>query len=220
MLYHEQCGIFNYNEYLTMKNHKITLRDLVFAAINGAIFGLGFTVIANNSLPFFPMLPFIITTLAFSILAVIGVAIGSFLSRWKSFFFQLSKFGIVGTANTAVDLGVFNLLIILVGGTASVFMITILKGISFFAAVINSYIWNRYWSFDKTDQASANEFIKFITVSLIGLGINAGFTAGISAALSSGGGITSTAATIAAAIASLIVLAWNFIGYKLFVFKK
>jgi len=51
------------------RGHKITVRDLIFAAINGAIFGLGFTVISNNAIPFFPQLPLLITTLAFSILA-------------------------------------------------------------------------------------------------------------------------------------------------------
>ncbi len=200
--------------------HSITAKDLIFAAINGAIFGLGFTVISNNSLPFLPKLPFIMTILAFSVLATIGVSIGAALSHWKHFFFQLSKFGIVGVANTAVDLGVLNLLIFIVGGSATAGVTTAFKGISFFAAVVNSYIWNRYWSFEKKESASANEFAKFMIVSTIGLFLNAGITFAITATFATNGNVSGILATIAAAIASVSVLAWNFLGYKLFVFKK
>ncbi len=200
--------------------HTLTARDLTFAAINGAIFGLGFTVISNNSLPFLPELPFIITTLAFSLLASIGVGIGAALSQWKPFFFQLSKFGIVGVANTAVDLGVLNLLIFIVGGSATTTITTLFKSISFFAAVINSYIWNRYWSFEKKDAASAGEFAKFMIVSTIGLLLNAGITFVIATLFADNGIVSGSLATIAAAIASISVLIWNFLGYKLFVFKK
>ncbi len=200
--------------------HKLTFRDLVFAAINGAIFGLGFTVISNESIPFFPELPFIVTTLIFSVLATIGVAIGAVLSLWKRFFFQLAKFGIVGVANTAVDLGLFNLLFSFVNGIAPVGVVVVFKSISFITAVINSYIWNRYWSFDKKNKASANEFVKFFTISVIGFAMNAGITGAITALFSSNGVASSSLATIAAAIASATVLAWNFLGYKFFVFKK
>ena len=200
--------------------HKLTERDLVFAAINGAIFGLGFTLVSNSSIPFFPELPFLITTLAFSIAAAIGVAVGAALAQWRGFFFQLAKFGVVGAANTAVDLGTYNLIILAVGGSTTVIGAMLFKGLSFTVAVINSYIWNRYWSFGKKDEATAGEFTKFVSVSVIGLVLNATITGAISYFAAANGIVSSTLATLAAAIASVLVLAWNFLGYKLFVFKK
>ncbi len=198
----------------------LTVSDLVFAAINGGIFGLGFTVISNNALPFIPTLPPLVTTMAFSVLAVIGIAIGAVLSRWLPFMFQLAKFGLVGVANTAIDLGTLNLLIYLAGGATTIIGNMIFKAIAFTVAVVNSYIWNRYWSFEKRDHATGTEATKFVAVSIAGLLLNNAITTVITWFFGGNAGISPLLATTSAAIASVSVLMWNFIGYKIFVFKK
>ncbi len=197
----------------------LTTRDIVCAAINGMIFGAGASVIVNNSVSSIPHIPGVITTLIFGVAGIIAIVVGAVLARYHHIFFQLAKFALVGVANTAIDLGVFNALIYAVGGSTTVLIGAVLKGISFFVAVLNSYIWNRSWSFEKTSTADGSEFAKFVSVSVAGLLLNSAVTAGISAILAHGGVVSGQAATVAAAIASIVVLAWNFLGYKLFVFK-
>ena len=48
------------------------------------------------------------------------------------------------------------------------------KGISFIAAVVNSYFWNKYWVFASTGKNKKGEFLKFFIISAIGFGINVG----------------------------------------------
>jgi len=66
-----------------------------------------------------------------------------------------------------VDFGVFNLLLSLVSlsSTAS-------QAISFTLAVINNFIWNRFWTYPETRKSGAlKPFIQFGIVNVIGLGI-------------------------------------------------
>lgn len=203
-------------------------RDLLFAAINGAIFGLMLTFVLKNmemstvTLPGLGTVTFSALTLTFifAIVAVIAVLVGSLLSHIKPFFFQLSKFGVVGISNTAIDFGILNLLIMVTGVYAGV-AYSVFKIISFLGATINSYLWNKFWSFeDHSKDDIKEEFLKFITVSGIGIVINVGVASLINALGPAGDIDPKGWANISAAIATITVLTWNFLGYKLFVFKK
>jgi len=198
----------------------LTSRDLFYGGINGAIFGAMAIFILHNSdaLIFHPALLF----LFFVILAVIGIAIGYFLSRFvASFFFQLAKFGAVGAANFSVDLGVLSLLTYIF----SVYtgnLVGLFKIISFIAAVTNSYFWNKFWSFgDKSSSDIKEEYSKFLLVSVIGAGVNVGtFWILINILGPQAGIATATWTTVSAAISAIAVLVWNFLGYKFVVFKS
>src|SRR3989338_909332 len=92
-------------------------------------------------------------SLTLGILTIVGLLVVRFLSRWLQILWQIGKFGVVGGLNTFVDFGVLNLLIIMSSTTAIATSIwlgwfAIFKGISFIAAVINSYFWNKYWTFE------------------------------------------------------------------------
>jgi len=75
------------------------------------------------------------------------------------------KFAVVGTSGTLIDLGLFALLIWAtpLGGT-SLGRISA-ASISFVAAVINNFYWNRCWTFNDHAQNVKNQFYKFFIVS-------------------------------------------------------
>ncbi len=155
------------------------------------------------------------------LLALIALFITSIIGKKFSAIFQFGKFASVGFANTAVDFGILNLLLLLFGIVGGVWY-SIFKGVSFTVAVIHSYAWNKLWTFKrkKTEQVGG-EFIQFVVVSLIGLGINVGIASLIVNYISFPATISPTLwANIGAAAAVAISMIWNFLGYKFIVFKK
>lgn len=201
----------------------LSIRDLLFAAINGAFIGLLAPFIFRNlfSGPL-AQVPVIAFVFALSILSVVGIAVGYFLGKYvRSFFYQLSKFGLIGVANTVIDLGIYNLFIYF-SDISTGYLVSVFKSFSVLAAIINSYIWNKFWSFEKKEGKDVGEeFTQFLAVSLTGLLLNVGITSLVVNVIGAPTGISDKAwANIGALSASILVLTWNFIGYKFFVFKK
>lgn len=133
---------------------------------------------------------------------------------------QAIKFVLVGGLNTLIDLGALNLLIFLSGITAG-FGYSAFKGVSFIAAVINSYFLNKFWTFNlqKTKEAK-KEFAQFFIVSLIGFGINVGVASFVVNIIGVQFGLAPKIwANVGAIIATLVGMTWNFLGYKFIVFK-
>lgn len=141
---------------------------------------------------------------------------------------QFAKFFLVGIMNTLIDLLVLNIETI-ASGVKDGGGYALQKGVSFIAAVTFSYFLNKNWTFqDKSSEGQTKKFSQFLFVSLIGMIINvsAAFLAieyvkplvNSTLQLSfltdqlwvSIGGLFGTAAG----------LLWNFVGYKLWVFKK
>jgi putative flippase GtrA len=129
---------------------------------------------------------------------------------------QIIKFVIVGGFNTLVDLAVLNLLIFLTGvasGTPFIFF----KAASFLVAVLNSYFWNRRWTF-RSDKPA---FIQFFAVSTIGLLLNVGAASFLVNILGPQLGLSAKIwANVGAVGGTLVVMTWNFLGYKFVVFKR
>ena len=199
---------------------KLSARDLVFGAINGAFIGILAPFIFSNLSVTLPV-PIIVFILILSLGAAFGIAVGYYLSKIRPFFFQLAKFGLIGVANTVVDLGIYNLFIYM-SDVSTGYLIVVFKSFSVLAAIINSYVWNKFWSFEKKETHNlGEEFTQFLMVSLVGLLLNVGITAFVVNIIGAPAGITDKAwANIGGLTASILVLTWNFIGYKLWVFKK
>jgi putative flippase GtrA len=200
---------------------KLTSRDILFAAINGLIFGALLPIVLKNMNVAISANKGFVIAIAFTVLAAVGVAIGYFLSKYIRIFFQIAKFGCVGAANFAVDIGILNLLIFISGSAAGI-AYTLFKIISFIFAVTNSYVWNKIWTFKKVDtKETGKEFGQFIMISIIGLILNAVIASVLVNVIGPLGGIkVKTWASVSAAVASICVMAWNFVGYKFWVFKK
>ncbi len=150
----------------------------------------------------------------------IGMLAAAFISRIISVFLQLAKFAEVGILNTAIDFGILNLLIWLTGITGG-WAIAPLNATSFLCATTNSYFWNKFWTFKKKDGAKGGEFIQFLIVSAIGIGINTGIVVAGTTLVSPVLGMSPAAwANIMKLLATFVSLVWNFLGYKFIVFKS
>ena len=138
--------------------------------------------------------------------------------------FQAGKFVLVGGLNTLIDLGALNVLMFLSDIKTGVWF-SVFKGISFTAAVVNSYILNKFWTFKSTGaEKKGKEFVQFLIVSIFGFGINVGVATLVVNVISPQfpySGVSEVIwANIGAISATFCAMAWNFIGYKFFVFKK
>lgn len=148
------------------------------------------------------------------------MANASILEKNRSFL-QFGKFVIVGFINTAIDFAVLNLLMYLTN-TYKGSEIIIFNAISFTVAVVNSYLMNKYWTFgDKSREGAAKQFVEFLAVSIIGIILNTAIVYGTTTLIQPMFGLgVKLWANFAKVLATAVVLGWNFIGYKFFVFKK
>jgi len=155
------------------------------------------------------------------IAAAICLYITSLIGKKVPVIFQAGKFVTVGISNTLIDWGVLNLQILLTGITAGLFY-PVFKGVSFLIAIINSFLWNKFWTFKKGETEKAGtEFLQFLIVSGIGLGINVGIASLAVNVIGPQAGISPKIwATVGALIATMFSMVWNFLGYKFIVFKK
>jgi putative flippase GtrA len=159
----------------------------------------------------------------------LGLLVAGWLAKLIKVIYQVAKFILVGTLNTFVDWGVLNLLIFLTAIASGPFY-SVFKGAGFVIASINSYFWNKYWTFNKPvssvsqpgEQKSASkEILQFFVVSLIGFVMNVGVASLIVNWWGPQFGITAKLwANVGALCGTLVGLVWNFLGYKLIVFKS
>jgi putative flippase GtrA len=154
-------------------------------------------------------------------LAIIGVY-GTFrLGRRRPVLFQFGKFITIGLSNTAIDFGILNLLIFLTEVERG-YLYSFFKAISFMVAVTNSYLWNRFWTFESyATNETGKQFFQFLIISGVGFAINVVVASLIVNVIGPMGEISPRVwANIGAFIAILISVFWNFLGYKFIVFKK
>lgn len=184
----------------------------IMARVNATEFPLPSDVIKSLSLA-------VLLAIFFPLLSSAGLFLAYVLAKKISIIYQAAKFILVGALNTFIDLGVLNALILFTGivsGAGFGFF----KGASFLVAVINSYLWNKYWTFKSKDSQATKEFSQFMFVSIIGLFINVGIATLVVNVIGPQGGVAPvTWANVGALVSVVISLVWNFLGYKFWVFK-
>jgi putative flippase GtrA len=119
---------------------------------------------------------------------------------------QLAKFCAVGASGYVVNLAVYALLV------HSGWHYSVAAACSFLVAVTNNYTWNRLWTFRGQRGHIAYQGLRFLVVALIALAANEL----ILAALVSAG----VGKVIAQAIAIVLVTPVNFVGNKLWSFRR
>lgn len=147
--------------------------------------------------------------------------------KYKKGIGHFIKFQAVGVINFLVDYGVLTLLNVVIG-----WPLVFSNTISYTCGVINSYLFNRYWTFKMKLRffASYNitlpggthaihlfflsvDFIKFILINLVSLGVN-------TLAVHILGDLYGLPNIIAKLIATVFSFTVNFAGNKLLVFKE
>ena len=80
---------------------------------------------------------------------------------------QLIKFALVGITGMGLDFGTTWLL-----KEKAKINKFIANASGFSIAVVNNFILNKYWTFDNQNPIATEQFIKFLVISIVGLGIN------------------------------------------------
>lgn len=131
---------------------------------------------------------------------------------------EILKYGVVGVVSTVIDMGLLKIL------TMIGLPVWIAVAAGFLAGTINGYFMNSRWTFAyKTKGREAAKFSQFAIISLIGLGLTeiivnlylANFQTGL---VLFGHSISATMTGKLIAVA--IVFVWNYLGNKLWTFKK
>lgn len=209
-------------------------KDYYLSFLAGLLIGLLFLPILKAAKPelYSKFSLFIIPF--FFIGAPFGLAVCHLLAQKIAVFWQLGKFAVTGALNFCVDLGILSMLTFVfksffnIGAkdlviTSLTFLTfySLFKATSFIIANINSYYWNKYWTFHAGEDKKS-EFVQFFIVSVIGFAVNVLFASAVFKIGSAANANLSTDqwGLLGAVVGSIAGLAWNFIGYKFIVFKK
>lgn len=153
---------------------------------------------------------------------------------------QFMKFAIVGGLSTLIDLGLHrylmfgartgqvllrdalgNWLLQNVGGFAKTpydAAFPVLKAVSAGVAMLNSFYWNRRWTFKiRGKEERHKQMVKFFAVAGVGMLLNVVIASGLSRIIP---GHPTRSWAVASAIATVVVAFWNFGGQRLWAFRK
>lgn len=198
----------------------ITKTDYLIAALVGFLVGIFIIpILVNIGIKNYPVL--MLLPIVLPLLWIFGIWLGKFLSRWLPFMGQFSKFVAVGFLNTAIDFGILNLLSA-VGDVTKGLVVGGVNIPGFAVAVTNAYLWNKLWVFKNRDPGETlfHDFPKFLAVTGIGLFLNSLVVVVVTTYISPLFGLGPEAwLNVSKAMATAIVMFWNFLGYKLIVFS-
>jgi putative flippase GtrA len=151
----------------------------------------------------------------------------------KKSILQFLKFLLIGASNTIVDLIVTFLLQKLFGTFSEAEFLTyyLPKIVGYACGIINSYIWNSRWTFREERRQDAREIASFIAVNLVTLGLSLGLMRlfkdvchldawWISVLGENWFTKLIDGSFFCTLLSTGIALIVNFVGNKLFVFKK
>ncbi len=128
-------------------------------------------------------------------------------ARRPASWLQLLKFGLVGCSGYVINLGVFVVLVDLLGAYHSLAAVG-----AFCVAVTNNFLWNRHWTFDAGEERAGFQAVRFLVVSVLALVVNLA----VLEALVAGAGVGSL---VSQAIAVTVAMPFNFVGNKLWTFS-
>lgn len=208
-------------------------KDLMLGTLAGLLIGLLFLPVLKAAKPELYAQVSLVIVPFFLIATPFGLAIAYMIGKKLPVAWQLGKFGVTGVLNVLVDLGVLSLLTfffktyfninaksVAIAGISFLTFYSLYKAASFIVANINSYCWNKYWTFHK-EGGQTTEFFQFFLVSVVGFLVNVSFASYVFKFIPPVSGLNSDQwGLIGAMVGSVAGLAWNFIGYKFIVFKK
>ncbi|MDP3901870.1 MAG: GtrA family protein [bacterium] len=195
--------------------------DYFLVSLIGIGFGILLVPVLENINPGFWSLTFLnvgLLVMSFFIFANAALWVGGITGHNWPAMWQFTKFAAIGSFNAILDLSILNLLSLIFQVYQGP-MIIIFNVISFSIAVTNSYIFNKFWTFRNVDPINRGEYIKFVLASFGGLVINTAIVYGLTTFIQLTGISLPLWENIAKLIAVAPSLLWNFMAYRLVVFK-
>ncbi len=221
------------NDNLVEESKSMLRKDYWLGFLSGILIGIMFIPVLKMADPnlYLKLRLFILPF--FIIGTPLGLWVAHAIGKKMRVIWQLAKFGVTGVMNVLVDFGTLAIVTVLfrnylqINATDTFFTLGVVitfyslyKATSFTVANINSYFWNKYWTFDKTKD-NQSEFIQFFIVSIVGFVINVVVASLVFKGIHPLAGMNYDQwGLIGAAVGSIVGLAWNFIGYKYMVFKE
>jgi putative flippase GtrA len=126
---------------------------------------------------------------------------------------QFLKFAVVGTIGAGVDFGILTALVELFHVN-----LYVANTVSFTAAVLSNYLWNSYWTFGDLPKQHGRQLVQFFIVSIIGLFINQAILYFFYDLV--GLHVFRFGYLAAKALATIVVMFWNFAANKLWTFRE
>ena len=118
---------------------------------------------------------------------------------------QLAKFGVVGLSGFAINVGIYDALLGIGAHKAA--------AVSFVVSAASNYWWNRHWTFAGQKGSFATQGMRFYVVSIVAFGVNQLWLAVFLDWLGWGKRISEV-------VAILLVMPLNFLGNKLWSFRR
>lgn len=206
----------------------MTKKDFYPIIVVGAAVGLLIQPIMANVLPqsHLGVVVRLLIFIFFFLFAPFALWVALIVSRFFKGFYQFAQFAAVGTLNSFIDVGIFNLETFLYGSAAvSTPIFALFKAISFLCATTNSFFWNKYWTFSTsaTTEGSgkqAKETVSFYAVAVVGWAVNVGVATLVKSLEPSGIAARIWVNVVAPICGIAASFLWDFFGYKYLVFKK
>jgi putative flippase GtrA len=123
------------------------------------------------------------------------------------FFFKFLRFAVVGASGVVIDFGLTYLI-----REKLKLNEYVANGVGFFAAATNNFFINRAWTFSSQDPEMLTQYSRFIFFALIGLAINSAIVWFLH-------GQKGRNFYVSKAIATVIVIIWNFFSNFFFTFR-
>ena len=202
-------------------------KDLGLGVVIGAAVGLLIQPIITNigeNIPLLGTSPSLVIRMGifclFLLAGPIGIYIGYLIGKLHPVIYQFTKFAATGTLNSFINLGALNILITLTGITSGGgYALLVLIG--FLLATTNSFIWNKFWTFGAGEGGvQTKQTIAFYGLTAVGALLNVGVATFIVNYVTSPGIPAAAWANVGGLAGIAASFAWNFLGYKFFVFKK
>lgn len=202
-------------------------KDLGFGVIIGAAVGLLIQPIITNvgeNIALLGSAPSLAVRAGifclFLLVGPVGIYIGYIIGRLHPVIYQFAKFAATGTLNTFINLGALNVLITQTGITSGIgYALLVLVG--FLLATTNSFVWNKFWTFGAGEGGvKLGQTLSFYILTAIGALLNVGVASFVVNYVANPGISAATWANVGGLAGVAASFAWNFLGYKFFVFKK
>jgi putative flippase GtrA len=105
--------------------------------------------------------------------ALPGIQNVASLQSWHTSFWQIIRFGMVGIFNTSIDVLILNLLLWRFP-THDANLLLLYNLAAYTIGALNSFMLNKYWTFQRRQAATSGELLRFASIGVIGILCNSG----------------------------------------------